>query len=105
MFDLFDTFVLPHNHISLQFFQLLHNLIDFHISQDACWASHPNFEVIQMLIEREPDFLMLCDKRGHTPLAYVRREKWGDWCRFLSANRAMLIPKGNILSKNTSMNL
>ena len=84
---------------------LLHNLIDFHISQDACWASHPNFEVIQMLIEREPDFLMLCDKRGHTPLAYVRREKWGDWCRFLGENRAMLIPKGNTLSKNTSMDL
>lgn len=67
---------------------------------DACWASHPNFEVIRMLIEREPDFLMLCDKRGHTPLAYVRREKWGDWCRFLNENRTLLTPKGNILTKD-----
>ena len=56
-----------------------------------------------MLIEREPDFLMLCDKRGHTPLAYVRREKWGDWARFLSENRAMLTPKGNILSKSMDL--
>jgi len=70
---------------------------------DACWASHPNFEVIRMLIEREPDFLMLCDKRGHTPLAYVRREKWGDWCRFLNENRTLLAPKGNILAKNMTM--
>lgn len=67
---------------------------------DACWASQPNFEVIRMLIEREPDFLMLCDKRGHTPLAYVRREMWGDWCRFLHENRTLLTPKGNILTKN-----
>lgn len=66
---------------------------------DACWASQPNFEVIRMLVEREPDFLMLCDKRGHTPLAYVRREKWGDWCRFLNENRTLLAPKGNILTK------
>ena len=56
-----------------------------------------------MLIEREPDFLMLCDKRGHTPLAYVRREKWPVWRQFLSENRDLFTPKGNILSKNMDM--
>ena len=93
----------PHDHFSHNCCNTVHYNRYFHISQDACWASHPNFEVIQMLIEREPDFLMLCDKRGHTPLAYVRREKWGDWARFLSENRAMLTPKGNILSKSMDL--
>lgn len=76
------------------------------VLHDACWASEPSFDVVEILIEREPDLLLLCDKRGHTPLAYVRKEKWADWCRFLSAKRDMLVPRGDIVKpKNCKMAL
>eukprot|EP00562_Extubocellulus_spinifer_P032117 CAMPEP_0178724410 /NCGR_PEP_ID=MMETSP0699-20121125/26090_1 /TAXON_ID=265572 /ORGANISM="Extubocellulus spinifer, Strain CCMP396" /LENGTH=480 /DNA_ID=CAMNT_0020375605 /DNA_START=165 /DNA_END=1607 /DNA_ORIENTATION=+ len=67
------------------------------VLHDACWASEPSFDVVEILIEREPDLLLLGDKRGHTPLAYVRKEKWADWCRFLNAKRDLLVPRGDIV--------
>lgn len=60
---------------------------------DACWASRPSFEAIQMLIRKEPDLLLLADRRGNTPLSYVRMEKWGVWCDFLRTSGALLAPK------------
>ena len=60
---------------------------------DACWSSESCFEGIRMLIEKEPDLLLLADKRGHTPLQYVTREKWGEWCCFLDGVKDILQPK------------
>jgi len=66
---------------------------------DACWASRPSFEAIQMLVRKEPDLLLLADKRGYTPLAYARREMWGAWCEFLSSASSLLAPKSLVKSK------
>ncbi|KAL7563026.1 hypothetical protein ACA910_013547 [Epithemia clementina (nom. ined.)] len=52
---------------------------------DACWTSVPNFEVIRMLLERCPDLLYITDKRGFTPMNYVRPSNWGSWCEFLKS--------------------
>ena len=43
---------------------------------DACWRAEPDLDLLEMLIDREPELLMLSDKRGHTPLCYSRREHW-----------------------------
>lgn len=68
---------------------------------DACWASEPCFEAIEMLIRKEPDLLLLADKRGSTPLSYVRTDKWGTWCEFLRSTQALLPPKILIKAKGT----
>ena len=50
---------------------------------DACWAASPNFDLMEMLLDEEPSMILLCDKRGHTPLHYVRTEHWDMWVQFL----------------------
>lgn len=65
---------------------------------DACWTVQIEFEVMKMLIQAEPHMLLTSDKRGHTPLDYVRREDWSAWCGFFLDNRELLIPK-DILKK------
>ncbi|KAL3811252.1 hypothetical protein ACHAXA_003921 [Cyclostephanos tholiformis] len=50
---------------------------------DACWRAEPDLELLEMLIDREPELLMLSDKRGHTPLCYSRREHWNLLIPFL----------------------
>jgi hypothetical protein len=51
---------------------------------DACWTSSPNFQVIGLLLDACPDLLYTTDKRGSTPLAYVRPGNFQDWCDFLN---------------------
>ena len=50
---------------------------------DACWTAEPSFEIVDILLEACPDFLYMTDKRGFTPLAYVRREHWPTWNAYL----------------------
>ena len=45
---------------------------------DACWTSEPNFELISMLLDQDPWLLSLKDRRGTTPLGYV---KYDSHCR------------------------
>lgn len=59
---------------------------------DACWTREPEIELVKMLITRCPDLLLITDKRGFTPLSYVRKDHWGLWCEFLESNRHLLIP-------------
>uniref|UniRef100_A0A6U6FJK1 Uncharacterized protein n=1 Tax=Odontella aurita TaxID=265563 RepID=A0A6U6FJK1_9STRA len=66
---------------------------------DACWVPQPNFELMDLLLDwcdgdsagvRKEEggslaeqLLLMSDKRGHTPLDYVRREHWDKWNAFL----------------------
>jgi hypothetical protein len=60
---------------------------------DACWAAAPNFDCIRLLLKEVPDLLLIADKRGFTPLAYLPRDTWGVWSDFLERNRDILAPK------------
>lgn len=60
---------------------------------DACWTTTPAFELVKTIVRIEPDLLLVSDRRGHTPLGYVRRDDWGAWVRFLDENREMLVPR------------
>lgn len=62
---------------------------------DAFWTLKPEIELVKMIISICPDLLFLKDKRGFTPLAYARRDHWGEWCEFLDENRDLLVPTYN----------
>jgi len=66
---------------------------------DACWTREPEIELVKMLISSCPDLLYLKDKRGFSPLTYVRMGDWGQWCEFLEENRHLLIPS-ELLSRS-----
>lgn len=60
---------------------------------DACWMREPNFELMEILVQNDPDLLMIRDKRGFSPLSYVRHEHWCQWCEFLLRNKDYLYPR------------
>jgi len=62
---------------------------------DACWtaADEPNVELLRILLQEWPDLLLVQDKRGSTPLQYIRSGQWSAWNKFLRDHRTMLIPK------------
>ncbi|CAM9758999.1 unnamed protein product [Choristocarpus tenellus] len=50
---------------------------------DACWGTQPYFELVRIVLDRNRDMIRVKDRRGFTPLSYVRRESWVEWCCFL----------------------
>jgi ankyrin repeat protein len=50
---------------------------------DACWRSEPGLDIVTILLDRNPDLLRYADRRGASPLSYVREEDWLEWCAFL----------------------
>lgn len=61
---------------------------------DACWTSEPNMVIIKILVSQWPDLLLVEDKRGFTPLQYVRGAKcWREWVKFMTKHRKKFIPK------------
>ena len=65
---------------------------------DACWTPEPNFAVVDLILERCPDLLLVKDKRGHTPLFYARREHWGNWLRHLGRNISKALPRSDLMT-------
>ena len=60
---------------------------------DAFWTCEPNFALVDLLVRKCPDLLYVSDKRGHTPLAYARRNHWGKWSEYIhSRGASMLAP-------------
>jgi len=60
---------------------------------DACWASTPAYELVELLITEDPDLLLIADKRGHAPFEYARREHWHYWHRFLYDRWYLMCPR------------
>ena len=54
---------------------------------NACWASEPSFDIIEMILDEDPRMLFITDSRGGTPLSYVPREKWTLFTRFFMAKK------------------
>eukprot|EP00934_Nitzschia_sp_Nitz4_P007626 Nitzschia sp. Nitz4//scaffold120_size68122//18476//19096//NITZ4_006040-RA/size68122-processed-gene-0.33-mRNA-1//1//CDS//3329534266//7616//frame0 len=61
---------------------------------DAFWTIEPNFELVDFLLQKVPELLLVQDVRGHTPFDYARRKHWGSWLRFLHDRKEMLRPQG-----------
>eukprot|EP00539_Tryblionella_compressa_P001438 CAMPEP_0178732860 /NCGR_PEP_ID=MMETSP0744-20121128/487_1 /TAXON_ID=913974 /ORGANISM="Nitzschia punctata, Strain CCMP561" /LENGTH=246 /DNA_ID=CAMNT_0020385005 /DNA_START=53 /DNA_END=793 /DNA_ORIENTATION=+ len=69
-------------------------------AHDACWTISPNFELVDLIVEKCPDLFFIEDVRGHTPLDYIRKEHWPVWIEYLSEKGTQLIPK-NIMRDGT----
>jgi len=55
---------------------------------DACWTPEPNWTVLNEILDECPDLLFITDRRGFTPLSYIPKEQWDDWCQFLERRGA-----------------
>ena len=60
---------------------------------DACWTATPNLELMDLLVRRCPEMLLMSDKRGSTPLDYVRKDNWDVWRQFLSERWDVICPR------------
>mmetsp|Transcript_24338 Transcript_24338/g.40342 ORF Transcript_24338/g.40342 Transcript_24338/m.40342 type:complete len:328 (-) Transcript_24338:275-1258(-) len=61
---------------------------------DACWTAMPSPELVKFILDREPDLLLVSDKRGHTPLDYARKDHWQTWIDFFGCmDCSVLLPK------------
>jgi hypothetical protein len=60
---------------------------------DACWTGRPNFAIVRMILEVAPDFLLIADHRNYTPLDYVPKESYKEWCQFLTENQTLWLPR------------
>jgi len=49
---------------------------------DACWTASPEPELVKFILDKDPDMLLVSDKRGHTPLDYARKDHWQTWVDF-----------------------
>eukprot|EP00339_Tiarina_fusa_P002977 CAMPEP_0117031654 /NCGR_PEP_ID=MMETSP0472-20121206/22728_1 /TAXON_ID=693140 ORGANISM="Tiarina fusus, Strain LIS" /NCGR_SAMPLE_ID=MMETSP0472 /ASSEMBLY_ACC=CAM_ASM_000603 /LENGTH=302 /DNA_ID=CAMNT_0004740027 /DNA_START=248 /DNA_END=1156 /DNA_ORIENTATION=+ len=61
---------------------------------DAAWTHEPNFELVKLLLGRCPRLLLVEDNRGFTPLNYVGKQCWGEWCNFLKSHKDLLPTEG-----------
>jgi len=57
---------------------------------DALWNKDCQYGIVEMLVLREPSLLFTCDKNGHTPFAFARREHWHLWRQFLWDRRELI---------------
>ncbi|CAM9605753.1 unnamed protein product [Phaeothamnion confervicola] len=54
---------------------------------DACWTAEPAFDVVTILLNHDLKLLRIADKRGSTPLHYIRQEHWPLWCAFFDTKK------------------
>lgn len=57
---------------------------------DAAWSPKPNTELMDYLLQKVPELLLMSDVRGHTPFVYVRKEHWKEWIVFLQERQDKL---------------
>ena len=49
----------------------------------GCHSSEPWFDLVDFIVQQDPDLLFVADVRGSMPLDYAPRETWADWIAFL----------------------
>lgn len=64
---------------------------------DACWTTEPCPELVDYIVAKDCDMLLVCDKRGHTPLDYARKDHWEFWIQhWKTKDIYQLLPKRDI---------
>jgi hypothetical protein len=58
---------------------------------DAAWTDKPNFELVKVLMSEAPKLMFAKDTRGHSPLNYIPKQRWGDWCDFFKSNQYLFL--------------
>ena len=70
---------------------------------DACWAQEPNFVLIEKLLVRDKQMLLMMDSRGHLPLSYIRKHHWSEWLQFLQSKKDDYWPRGGGSSSSNEL--
>ena len=65
------------------------------------WASQFSREIAEAILERDPLQLFIEDKRGQTPMEYVRADIMSEWSEFLEEMADKFWPKGGEIAKLT----
>lgn len=60
------------------------------VLHDACWTVSPPWELLKLILKREPVLWRVSDVRGHLGLHYVPKSVWPQWMAFLTKNREIL---------------
>ena len=60
---------------------------------DACWRIEPRFDIATMILDINIDLIRFADKRGSTPVHYVRQEHWMQWCAYFYHQREKYWPR------------
>ena len=60
----------------------------------CCWASSFSKEIAEIILREDWKQLLIADKRGQTPLEYVRDDQAADWVEFLEDNVNVFFPQG-----------
>ena len=63
----------------------------------CCWASEFSPEIAETILRIDCQQLFIEDKRGQTPLEYVRADQASDWVEFLEDNRERFFPVGGTM--------
>lgn len=69
----------------------------------CCWAANFCPDIASIILQTDPQQLLMEDKRGQTPLEYVRAEQAADWIAFLEDRANQFFPTGGSLAKPVSM--
>lgn len=62
------------------------------VMHDACWTPTPRFDVVSSVLDVDTRLLRILDKRGSSPLQYVPRDQWLQWCAFFEARKEVYWP-------------
>jgi hypothetical protein len=69
----------------------------------CCWASEFNAEIASLILHTDPQQLFMEDKRGQTPLEYVRPDQAPLWIEYLEDHANALFPTGGSLAPICSL--
>jgi ankyrin repeat protein len=64
---------------------------------DACWAAHPCFKAVDLILERDIRLFHMTDCRGAVPLSYVRKDHWSEWINYLESKKDVFWRPRNIV--------
>jgi hypothetical protein len=62
---------------------------------DVCWRCIPNFDVARVVLDFDPELMLVRDKYGAIPLKYVPPSQWSRWCEFLDRVKDVYWPPMN----------
>jgi ankyrin repeat protein len=69
----------------------------------CCWASEFSPEIAEIILKTDRQQLFMEDKRGQTPLEYVRPDQAPDWIEFLEERADQFFPDGGTLPPFVSL--
>lgn len=69
----------------------------------CCWANAFCRDIAELILEADWKQLLIEDKRGQTPLDYVRADHASDWIEFLEDNKDKYFPAGGKVPELTNL--